>query len=44
MTASKFDTDLDAIPWCDVAQHAAARAYLEKHAPDLIAVILGSDS
>jgi hypothetical protein len=41
MTHNKFETNFDHIPTCSLEQHEAARAYVERNAPDLLAVIFG---
>lgn len=43
MSLHKFDTDFDWIPWASPEQMAAARAYVEKVAPDLVDVIFGEE-
>ena len=40
----KLETNFDWVPTPTPQQYADARAYLERHAPDLLATILGDPS
>jgi hypothetical protein len=40
----KFDTEFEWIPTPTPQQYADARAFLEKHAADLVEVVLGGES
>lgn len=41
MNGHKFETNFDGIPTPTTQQYADARAYLERHAADLVEVVLG---
>lgn len=43
MNGHKFDTEFEWIQTPTQQQYADARAYLERHAPDLVEVVLGGE-